>query len=203
MSPGGEVPKPKAPAGAKGVFTATVTESGSTRTISWKLTFRGLSGKAVAAHIHKGKAGVAGAVIVPLCGPCKNGQTGKLKVSKDVADVLERGGAYVNVHTAKNAAGEIRGQIKLLNHVTTTTTTPDPGTTTTITPHRAMAARPGTRDRRSARVHGDLRSRQGVSRRRLDQRERRTGKRPLPSPSLNPWRTRTRSSRSRRPTRRR
>ena len=65
LAPGGEVPKPKAPAGARGVFTATVTESGSTRTLSWKLTFRGLSGKAVAAHIHKGKAGVAGAVIVP------------------------------------------------------------------------------------------------------------------------------------------
>ena len=129
LAPGGEVPKPKAPAGARGVFTATVTESGSTRTLSWKLTFRGLSGKAVAAHIHKGKAGVAGAVIVPLCGPCKTGQTGKVRVSNDTADVLERGGAYVNVHTAKNAAGEIRGQIKLLNHGTTTTT--DPGATTT------------------------------------------------------------------------
>ena len=57
-----------------------------------------------------------------------------MKVSKDVADVLERGVAYVNVHTSKNAAGEIRGQIKLLNHVTSTTPTPDPGTTTTITP---------------------------------------------------------------------
>jgi len=113
------------------VFTAMVTESGSTRTISWKLTFSGLSGKAVGAHIHKGKAGVAGAVIVPLCGPCRSGQTGKLKVSKNTADVLERGGAYVNVHTAKNAAGEIRGQIKLVNHVSATTPTPQPGTTTT------------------------------------------------------------------------
>ena len=69
-------------------------------------------------------------MIVPLCGPCKTGQTGKVKVSKDTADVLERGGAYVNVHTAKNAAGEIRGQIKLLDH-SATTTTPEPGTTTT------------------------------------------------------------------------
>jgi hypothetical protein len=133
MSPGGEVPKPKAPAGAKGVFTATVTESGSTRTISWKLTFSGLSGKAVGAHIHKGKAGVAGAVIVPLCGPCRSGQTGRLKMSKNTADVLERGGAYVNVHTAKNAAGEIRGQVKLLSHVSSSTPTPDPGTATTPT----------------------------------------------------------------------
>lgn len=50
ISAGGEVPKPKAPVGANVVFTATGAESGSTRTISWKLTFRGLSGKAVAAQ---------------------------------------------------------------------------------------------------------------------------------------------------------
>ena len=131
MNPAGEVPKPKAPAGAKGAFTATVTESGSTREMIWRLTFHGLSGKAVAAHVHRGRVGVAGAVIVPLCGPCKTGQTGKLKVSKDTADVLERGRAYVNVHTAKNAAGEIRGQIKLAGDDDSTTTTPDPGTTTT------------------------------------------------------------------------
>ena len=74
----------------------------------------------MAAHVHKGRAGVAGAVIVPLCGPCKNGQTGQAKVSKNTADVLESGLAYVNVHTAKNAAGEIRGQVKLLDHGSTT-----------------------------------------------------------------------------------
>jgi len=33
-------------------------------------------------------------------------------VTNDAFDAIERGGAYVNVHTAKNAAGEIRGQIK-------------------------------------------------------------------------------------------
>ena len=74
--------------------------------------------------MHKGKAGVAGAVLVPFCGPCRSGQTGQVKISKDAADVFERGGAYVNVHTPKNAAGEIRGQLKLLNHVTATTPPP-------------------------------------------------------------------------------
>src|SRR3954453_10527655 len=116
MTTGGETPKPKGAAGAKGVFTATVTESGSTRTIAWKLTFSGLSGKAMAAHIHKGKPRVAGAVIVPLCGPCKSGQTGKVKITKNVADALEHGLSYVNVHTAKNMAGEIRGQVRLTGH---------------------------------------------------------------------------------------
>ena len=135
LAPGAEVPKPKAPAAAKGLFTATVTANGNVRTIRWILAFRGLSGSAGAAHIHKGKAGVSGGVLLSLCGPCKTGQTGQAKISRAVADALERGLTYVNVHTAKNAAGEIRGQLRLLDHAgapaapgpPTTTTTPDDG----------------------------------------------------------------------------
>jgi hypothetical protein len=135
MAPGAEVPKPNAPAAAKGTFTATLTSSGSTRTFRWKLTFKGLSGTAVGAHVHKGKPGIAGAVVVPLCGPCRNGQTGQAKISKGTADLLEHGRAYVNVHTGKNAAGEIRGQVKLLdNSSSARPSQPNPGTTTTITP---------------------------------------------------------------------
>ena len=83
------------------MFTATVTENGSTRLLKWKLTYSGLTGKAIGAHVHKGKAGVAGAVLVPLCGPCTSGKTGQVKISKDVADLFEHGLVYVNVHTAK------------------------------------------------------------------------------------------------------
>ena len=132
ISPGAEVPKPKGAASAKGVFTATVTESGTTRSIRWTLTFSGLSGKAGAAHIHAGKAGVAGGVLLGLCGPCKNGQTGVAKISKNAADVLERGGAYVNVHTSRNPGGEIRGQLKLVGH--TGSASSDPQTSPTPTP---------------------------------------------------------------------
>ena len=117
MTADAEVPKPKGRVGGKGAFTATVTESGSTRTIRWKLTFSNLSGKATAAHIHKGKRGVAGAVMIPLCAPCRSRQTGQAKISKDAADVLESGRSYVNVHTPKNPAGEIRGQVNVINHV--------------------------------------------------------------------------------------
>ena len=113
LSPGVETPKPKAPAGAKGAFTGTVTENGSARTLKWKLVFSGLSGQAVGAHVHRGKAGISGPVIVPLCGPCKSGQTGTMKITSSAADVLEHGLAYVNVHTKKNLGGEIRGQVKL------------------------------------------------------------------------------------------
>jgi len=108
-----EVPKPKAPAGAGGAFTAKSVESGSKVTFHWKLTFRGLSGKAMAAHVHLGRKGKAGPVVVPLCGPCKSGQSGTAVIPGSVEDALEKGTAYVNVHTPKNAAGEIRGQVAL------------------------------------------------------------------------------------------
>ena len=77
------------------------------------MTFTRLTGSATAAHIHSGKRGVAGPVIVPLCGPCKSGRTGTTKISKAVVESLEKNGAYVNVHTAKNAGGEIRGQVSV------------------------------------------------------------------------------------------
>lgn len=107
-----ERPKPKGKvAKAKGTFTATVTRSGSSGLIVWKLTFGKLTGKAVAAHIHSGARGKAGAVIVPLCAPCKSGRTGRATVSASVLSALESGRTYVNVHTLRNPAGEIRGQL--------------------------------------------------------------------------------------------
>ena len=108
-----EKPAPKAPAGAAGTFNARSVEANGSTTFTWKLSFHGLSGKAVAAHVHFGKKGVAGGVAIALCGPCKNGQTGKLTISGKAENAMGKGGAYVNVHTAKNAGGEIRGQIVL------------------------------------------------------------------------------------------
>src|SRR5687767_4142161 len=99
-----EVPKPTAPVGAGGVFTSKVTKDGTSYSIAWKLTFKKLSGPAVAAHVHRGRAGVAGGVILALCGPCRSGQSGRATVTKAVAEAMRRGTAYVNVHTAKNSA---------------------------------------------------------------------------------------------------
>jgi hypothetical protein len=113
LNSGQEVPHPKAPAGAAGTFTATSVESSSGIAFRWTLKFHGLSGKAMAAHVHLGRKGKAGPVAIPLCGPCKNGQTGTVKIKESVEDALEKGTAYVNVHTAKNAGGEIRGQVRL------------------------------------------------------------------------------------------
>ena len=108
-----EVPRPKGAALARGSFSGTYVENKTGATLIWKLTFNRLTGKALAAHIHRGKAGVAGPVIVPLCGPCRNGRTGKVQISKAVLTALKGSNTYVNVHTAKNPAGEIRGQVKV------------------------------------------------------------------------------------------
>jgi Cu/Zn superoxide dismutase len=107
-----ERPKPKGKlAKAKGTFTATVSRSGSTGVITWRLTFSKLSGRAMAAHIHSGARGKAGPVIVPLCAPCRSGAHGRATVNASVLNALESGRTYVDVHTTKNPAGEIRGQL--------------------------------------------------------------------------------------------
>jgi CHRD domain-containing protein len=107
-----ERPKPKGKlAKARGTFTAAVTRTGTTGVITWRLTFSKLSGRAIAAHIHSGARGKAGPVIVPLCAPCRSGVRGRATVDASVLDKLGSGATYVNVHTRKNPAGEIRGQI--------------------------------------------------------------------------------------------
>ena len=103
-----EVPK-QAVANPAGVGSFTGTISGTK--LTWKLTFSKLTGPAAAAHIHLGGKGKAGAVIVPLCGPCKSPMSGTATLTSTVRDQIEKRGTYVNVHTAKNPAGEIRGQV--------------------------------------------------------------------------------------------
>jgi CHRD domain len=123
----GEVPAPKAAANATGLFTASL----SGRSLTWRLTFSRLTGRALASHIHLGKAGVAGPIVVPLCGPCSSGAHGNVTVTAKVRAALLARGAYVNVHTAKNPAGEIRGQV--LGGTASLTSTGQTGTTGTTT----------------------------------------------------------------------
>jgi CHRD domain len=108
-----EVPKPKGNVKrATGSFTATVAKLGPTATVAWRLGFSKLTGRAIAAHIHVGRVGKAGPVVVALCGPCRNGQRGTANLNAATLAALEAGRGYVNVHTTKNPGGEIRGQIR-------------------------------------------------------------------------------------------
>jgi len=91
----------------KGSFTGDI----SGHKLKFTLKFSGLTGPAAAAHIHLGAKGKAGPVIIPLCGPCKSPVTGTVAVTATRIKQIESGKTYVNVHTAKYPAGEIRGQL--------------------------------------------------------------------------------------------
>jgi hypothetical protein len=111
LSAGQEVPKQVVKkASAHGLFKATI----SGNKLKWKLTYAGLTGPAMAAHIHMGAKGKSGNVIVPLCGgtpACKSGLTGSAPLTAQLKSWFKKHLLYVNVHTAKNPAGEIRGQL--------------------------------------------------------------------------------------------
>ena len=80
-------------------------------TVSGSVTTKGVQG--TAAHIHMGAAGSNGPVIVPFT---KEGDTYKApagaKLNADQLKAFKSGDLYVNVHSAANPGGEIRGQLK-------------------------------------------------------------------------------------------
>lgn len=107
------------PTTSAGKGTATVTYDASTKMVTWQGDFSGLSGPATAAHIHgPAEAGKNAGVIVPLSQkdvPFTSPFTGSATLPDDKAAALETalagGMAYVNVHTAANPGGELRGQL--------------------------------------------------------------------------------------------
>jgi hypothetical protein len=108
LSSGQEIPKQAVKnTAAHGLFKGTLSGS----TLKWKLTYSKLTGPASAAHIHLGGMGKAGNVVVPLCGPCTSGASGSATISAALMKDFKKHLLYVNVHTAKNPAGEIRGQV--------------------------------------------------------------------------------------------
>jgi hypothetical protein len=97
---------------AHGVFKATLSGS----TLKWKLTYAKLTGPALAAHIHLGAKGKSGNVLIPLCGAapaCTSGVHGSMPATAALKTDFKKHLLYVNVHTAKNPNGEIRGQLSI------------------------------------------------------------------------------------------
>ena len=108
LSSGQEVPKQVVKnTAAHGLFKGTL-KGGK---LTWTLTFAKLTGPASAAHIHMSAMGTSGPVVVPLCGPCTSPVKGTATISAALKAAFKKHLLYVNVHTAKNPAGEIRGQL--------------------------------------------------------------------------------------------
>ncbi len=115
--------------GITGAASGTATFTLTGKSLSYVVNVSGLSGNAVASHIHGGAAGTNGNILVPftaaavqsgqvasgtidLSQPISNGGTGSIS-GDSLLTLLNKGQLYTNVHTAAHPGGEIRGQIAL------------------------------------------------------------------------------------------
>jgi hypothetical protein len=104
---------PKGPASARGTFTVEFQNGQACYTMS----VRALGARPIAAHIHKGAAGVSGPIVIDLK-PTFRGTSPRISkkcvtAKASVVSAIRRNPAayYANVHTSKNPAGAARGQL--------------------------------------------------------------------------------------------
>ena len=94
----------------KGAATATLDTA--TKTLTWDVEYSGLSGPATAAHIHgPADPGKDAGVVVPFTGSLASPIKGSGTLTDAQIGQLESGKWYINIHTAANKGGEIRGQL--------------------------------------------------------------------------------------------
>ncbi|MCA6111409.1 CHRD domain-containing protein [Bradyrhizobium cenepequi] len=97
---------------SSGTGTADIDYDPATKKLSWKVTYSGLSGPATAAHFHgPAEAGKNAGVAVPIPNIATSPAEGSATLTDAQAADLLAGKYYVNVHTAANPGGEIRGQV--------------------------------------------------------------------------------------------
>jgi hypothetical protein len=83
-----------------------------TRLLTYKLTYQGLSGPVTAARFHgPAKSGQTGAPVVSVSDTA-NPISGEASLTDAQAAELKKGLWYVNIATAANPDGEIRGQLR-------------------------------------------------------------------------------------------
>jgi hypothetical protein len=98
--------------------------------MTWKMNVTGIA-DATGAHIHQGKIGENGDIVVDLMKVSKHSDTAKGMIMRgnvtdssltgpmegktvgDLQTAMTNGETYVNVHTDDHPDGEIRGQVKL------------------------------------------------------------------------------------------
>ena len=84
----------------------------SKKTLTYTLTYMGLTGPATAAHFHgPAAAGANAGVAVPIGSPPASPVSNTVTLTDAQMKDLQAGKWYANVHTKANPAGEIRGQL--------------------------------------------------------------------------------------------
>jgi hypothetical protein len=112
--------------------TATVTVDMATRTITWIVDVFNLPSGVTAGHIHVGAVGAGGPTMVNFTVPTTASNDFRISGSAtdsgitlrpdqgirsadDAFQAILGGNTYVNVHSAANPGGEIRGQLRRSN----------------------------------------------------------------------------------------
>ena len=141
---------PPVATGATGKGTVVISADGST--ITYLVTYSGLSGTDNAAHIHTGAVGANGGVILPLAaGPSPLSGTltsadftasGSVTTFAQAVAAIQAGTTYINIHTTANPGGEIRGQIGVTVAVPIPTPAPTPAPTVAPAPTEPPAPAP-------------------------------------------------------------
>jgi CHRD domain len=97
---------------SKGTGSAVVTFDPATKTLTWDIDFDGLTGPPTMAHFHGPAAAGANAGVALMIGanPTSPAKGTATLTDAQAAD-LQAGRWYINIHTAANRGGEIRGQV--------------------------------------------------------------------------------------------
>ncbi len=92
--------------------SADIDYDAASKKLSWKLTYSGLSGPTTAAHFHgPAEPGKNAGVMIPITNATSSPADGSATLTEAQATELMAGKMYINVHTAANPGGEIRGQV--------------------------------------------------------------------------------------------
>ncbi len=101
------------PVNGKGLGNAIVIYDTASKKLTWKITYAGLSGNTTAAHFHGPAAADKNApVVLPFVGNLVSPIEGSATLTDAQAADFLAGNWYINIHTADNKPGEIRGQVK-------------------------------------------------------------------------------------------